>query len=370
MDTAIPVSPFAVMTPLPVAAADAAPTAPAPAKPTRKKPRVWTAFAVLVFAFVGGNVLCELTFGVIAGYVYGSGAANGLEPAQIDEQWNALLNGTFLGFALSIVPLQLFMGFVGVLAAMYSPVSFRQRVGLVKPAMPKLGWPATVFAPLPDLVIGVMVAVLVTLFVGQPENAGLPEVTDPSAPVAVAVVLLISLLPALVEELLFRGYLQRRLLERWSPVVAIGISSILFALIHADSLQHICAVLPGGIFYGIVAYRTRSIWPTIVMHALHNAYIGGIGHLETAMSGSAIGLAIMLSLLAIGVCLGLPGMLQLVFGRIPQPASAVMAEAVAVSDAADLPDVDASAFPRPLAQPAEALPMRTPDAAPLTTLSA
>ena len=184
-------------------------------------------------------------------------------------------------------------------------------------------------------------------------------------------VLLISLLPAVFEELLFRGYLQRRLLERWSPVVAIGISSILFALIHADSLQHICAVLPGGIFYGIVAYRTRSIWPTIVMHALHNAYIGGIGHLETAMGATPAGLAIMLSLLVIGVFLGIPGMLQLVFGRIPRPASAGMAEVVAASASAELPeDVDASAFPRPLAQPADAAPARIPEVAPLTTLSA
>lgn len=368
MDTAIPVSPLVAMTPLPVVAADAPPV-PARAQPKRKKPRVWTAFSIVIIAFVGGNVFSEMIAGTVAGYVYASGAANGLEPAQIDEQWNALLNGTFLGFALSFVPLQLFMGFVGVLAALYSPVSLRQRVGLVKPAMPKLGWPATLVAPLPDLAIGVIVAVLVTLFVGLPENAGLPEVADPSAPVAVAMVLLISLLPAVFEELLFRGYLQRRLLERWSPVVAIGFSSILFALIHADSLQHICAVLPGGIFYGIVAYRTGSIWPTIVMHALHNAYIGGIGHLETELGATAIGLAIMLSLLAIGVFLGLPGMLQLALGRIPQPAPLVMVEAV--SAAAGRPeDVDASAFPRPLAPPAEAVPARTPDAAPLTTLSA
>ena len=140
MDTAIPVSPFAVM-PVPVAAAGA--PSVASARPKRKKPRVWTGFTVLIIAFVGGNVFCELIAGTIAGYVYASGAAAGLEPAQIDEQWHALVNGTFLGFALSIVPLQLFMGFVGVLAAVYSPVSFRQRVGLVKPAMPKLGWPAT-----------------------------------------------------------------------------------------------------------------------------------------------------------------------------------------------------------------------------------
>jgi uncharacterized protein len=364
MDTTVSASPLAMTMPDPVAA-------PPVPKRARKKPRVWTPFAALIVAFVGATVFCELINGAITGYVYGAGEANGLEPAQIDEQLQAMFNGTFLGFALSIVPFQLFIGFIGVLAAVFSPVPFRQRVGLVKPSMPKLGWPATIFAPLPDLAIGVLIAVIVTLFVGVPEHAGMPEVTDPSAPVAVLVVMLISLLPAVFEEILFRGYFQRRLLERWSPVVAIGLSSLLFALVHADSLQHICAVLPGGIFYGIVAYRTKSIWPTIVMHALHNAYIGGIGHIESGLGTSLMGLVLMLSLLGIGVFLGLPSMLQLVVGRIPRNASATIAEALETAAALELPgDVDASAVRRSLADPAVGAPTRTPDAAPLTTLSA
>lgn len=348
-------------------------SAPAPAtRRLRRKPRVWTAFAVLFMAFIGGNVLSELIYGNVARYVYGAGAANGLEPAQIDEQWNAMLDGTFLGFVLSFVPLQVFIGFLSVLAALYSPVPFRERVGLVKPAMPKLGWPATVFAPLPDLVIGVIVATVVTIFVGAPASSGLPQVTNPSVPVAIAIVLLSSVLPAVFEEILFRGYFQRRLLERWSPVAAIGLSSLLFALVHSDSLQHICAVLPGGIFYGIVAYRTKSIWPTIVMHALHNAYIDGLGRLESAAAGaSMVALVGMLSVLAAGVLLGLPGMMQLVFGRIPGSGIRTLAASVESVIAVELPaDADAAGHPQPLLHPADGDSLRNPELAPLTTLSA
>jgi membrane protease YdiL (CAAX protease family) len=35
--------------------------------------------------------------------------------------------------------------------------------------------------------------------------------------------IILSVIPALVEESLFRGYLQRRFLQRWSPAVAISL---------------------------------------------------------------------------------------------------------------------------------------------------
>jgi membrane protease YdiL (CAAX protease family) len=83
--------------------------------------------------------------------------------------------------------------------------------------------------------------------------------------------LVLSLLPAVVEEIVFRGYIQRRLIQRWTPATAIAVSTALFAILHADSLPHILAVIPLGVVTGWLAWRTDSVTPGMVVHAIHNA---------------------------------------------------------------------------------------------------
>ena len=82
-------------------------------------------------------------------------------------------------------------------------------------------------------------------------------------------VILIALLPGFIEEILFRGYLQTRLLKRWSPTIAIGVSSILFAIAHI-ALPAIALALILGVWFGYIAYRTGSIGPGIACHAFVN----------------------------------------------------------------------------------------------------
>ncbi len=70
--------------------------------------------------------------------------------------------------------------------------------------------------------------------------------------------------------MLFRGYAQRRLLQRWHPAAAVGVSSALFAAAHLDPV-HVVGVVPLGIWFGIVAWLTGSIWPAIICHTANNA---------------------------------------------------------------------------------------------------
>jgi hypothetical protein len=86
---------------------------------------------------------------------------------------------------------------------------------------------------------------------------------------AVALGFLVSVLPGACEETLFRGFTQRGLLRRWSPLAAIGLTSLLFAAIHAD-LQHSLLVLLLGAWIGFVAWRTGSVWPAILCHFVNN----------------------------------------------------------------------------------------------------
>jgi len=80
----------------------------------------------------------------------------------------------------------------------------------------------------------------------------------------------ICLIGPLAEEVIFRGAILRRLLEKhWNPWFAIVISALFFAVAHGNYAQGFTALVI-GIFMGWVFYRTRSIWPCFFIHALNN----------------------------------------------------------------------------------------------------
>ena len=88
----------------------------------------------------------------------------------------------------------------------------------------------------------------------------------------IVLVLFIALAPGFTEEFFFRGYMQRRLLARWSPAVAIPVVAILFAAFHGTPVWAI-TVLPLGFWFGILAWRTGSLWPGILCHGFINGSI-------------------------------------------------------------------------------------------------
>ena len=78
------------------------------------------------------------------------------------------------------------------------------------------------------------------------------------------------LIGPLAEEVIFRGAIERRLLEKdWNPWFAIVISAALFAFTHLNLAQGVTAFVI-GIFMGWVYYRTRSIWVTALIHMVNN----------------------------------------------------------------------------------------------------
>ncbi len=81
--------------------------------------------------------------------------------------------------------------------------------------------------------------------------------------------LFISLAPGFMEELLFRGYIQSRLLKRWPAGWAILVSSVLFGLLHIMPQAVVFATVV-GLWLGVVAWRTNSVWPGIACHAFVN----------------------------------------------------------------------------------------------------
>lgn len=95
---------------------------------------------------------------------------------------------------------------------------------------------------------------------------------------AVPFILLIGLLPGIAEEILFRGYLQRRFIDRWGPAQGIAVTSIIFGLFHVTPHGIALATII-GVWLGMLAYQIGSILPGIFCHAAINSgwNIGQVG---------------------------------------------------------------------------------------------
>ncbi len=84
--------------------------------------------------------------------------------------------------------------------------------------------------------------------------------------------LVIAMMPAATEELVFRGVLARGLATRLPMAVAIAVSAIVFSLIHGNPAQMV-STFPLGLALGFVAIRAGSIAPTVLAHFTNNAVV-------------------------------------------------------------------------------------------------
>ena len=81
----------------------------------------------------------------------------------------------------------------------------------------------------------------------------------------------IGLVPAIGEEMVFRGLLQQSLM-RWvkRPTIAIILTALLFSLIHLQ-VQRFLAIFLLGLVLGLLFYWTKNLWICIAAHFLNNA---------------------------------------------------------------------------------------------------
>lgn len=144
--------------------------------------------------------------------------------------------------------------------------------------------------------------------------------------------LMIGVGAACLEEVVFRGMLLRGLDERYGPVLAITVVSLLFGLIHLlnglvtgeSSLAGALAiVIEAGLVLNAAYYLTRRLWLAIGLHAGWNFGLAGIfgqtvsgitlpggllhGHLAgpTWLTGGSFGPEASLVAVAVGLVLGI-----------------------------------------------------------------
>lgn len=133
------------------------------------------------------------------------------------------------------------------------------------------------------------------------------ETTAPSLehlvdqPPLIVALLAIALIPAICEEVMFRGCVQRALATRLYPAAAIGLTSLLFAGYHMSLIQ-LVPTFTLALLLGTLARRGDSVVPAMLAHFLNNTLAilvtrrqpAGLAgwldsHPNAALAGCAIG---------------------------------------------------------------------------------
>lgn len=110
----------------------------------------------------------------------------------------------------------------------------------------------------------------------------MPDLSTPmnSVPAAIMSLFVTVILAPVTEEFIFRGIVLNAF-KKYGTWFAIIASSILWAAVHGNLEQSI-PVFFIGIFLGILALKSGSVLPTMVIHIINNALSCALGLLSTA----------------------------------------------------------------------------------------
>lgn len=128
---------------------------------------------------------------------------------------------------------------------------------VAQPTILFLGW-LNSFVPVPDIMAEMQetMAEMITTFL-KSDNALLLGVIH------------IGIVPAICEEIMYRGYVQRALEKSWGITAAILISGALFGAYHLQ-ISNIIPLATLGVFLAYLTYVSDSLIPAMVAHFVNN----------------------------------------------------------------------------------------------------
>jgi ABC-2 type transport system permease protein/sodium transport system permease protein len=98
---------------------------------------------------------------------------------------------------------------------------------------------------------------------------------------AVVIIVAYAVVPAVFEELFFRGYLFSALRAHTRPAMVIFGSAVLFGLFHVVfSFNRFLPSTLLGVVLGWLCWRTRSVFPGMFLHACHNAFLVAVAYYQ------------------------------------------------------------------------------------------
>lgn len=111
------------------------------------------------------------------------------------------------------------------------------------------------------------------LFQFFPVSAGNYEATVTGMlEVPMAALWQVMVIAPLWEELIFRGFILKRALRRWSSVFSILLTSVLFGILHMSVVQGLSAAAAGLLLCHFYV-RRRSVGLNILAHSLYNGMV-------------------------------------------------------------------------------------------------
>lgn len=121
-------------------------------------------------------------------------------------------------------------------------------------------------------IINITTRILISLF---PEGADVLEAVNSSVMMDsfFASLIVVALIPAICEEILFRGFLLGAFKgeSKKSKIWAVVMVGILFGIMHLNFIRIVpTAIL--GILFAYCALATKSIWTSVFMHFLNNGF--------------------------------------------------------------------------------------------------
>jgi len=115
---------------------------------------------------------------------------------------------------------------------------------------------------------------------GTPDTTSIPDITNSKHFLMALIVIAVE--PAILEEFLFRGVIQRGN-ERFGKIAHIILTGILFALLHL-SVVSVPSIILMGILLCYIAYRSDSIWPGVAFHFTNNAIAVTLTYISSVVS--------------------------------------------------------------------------------------
>ncbi len=293
------------------------------------RPRLWPLLVVVLASAVSFLIVSGISLFIAQLLVTGQVATTREAALQAAE----MIKQSRLAFSITVILPQIALVMPAVIAALLSPDRFAPRMGLVAGRWPMWAWFAAAAAtPLVGMASGVFVSLFLEESTALKQTSELLR-TMGSDGFLIPLALLIGGMPAICEELLFRGYLQNRLTRRLPPITGIVIASAVFAIFHMDPV-HIVAVFPIGLWMGWLSFRSGSLYPAMIAHLVNNVLAVTVVVLNPQESAGAFALPAMfasLFMLGAGV-LGLAGVAAAAY-FFPPPVPARLLRAEAVSDA-------------------------------------
>lgn len=218
---------------------------------------VLTVFSVVSFAI---SVLCT----VLALFAYGAA-----EFLNLSEEFYAAVDFYFL-FALPQALLPILTVAVGCLIPVFGKFKFKD---CIKNKKVPLHYAILCLCIFPGM--STVVSYLSYSLTDALRSVGIPikdiesSIPEPDGIFRIVVlVFVMAVLPAICEELIYRGFVLRGFVE-YGKTGAIVVSSVAFGLMHA-TVQQIPFAFVIGLFLGYVALRFDSLVLTMALHFLNN----------------------------------------------------------------------------------------------------